>query len=50
MTGNTVRIAPNRLRSPREIVAIVELVTAELEANVRISVRHNTVEVVPPLR
>ena len=50
MTGNTVRIAPNRLRSPREIVAIVELVAAELDSDVRISVQLNTVEVVPPLR
>ncbi len=50
MTGNTVRIVPNRVRSAHEIVAIVELVAAELDAEVRISARLDAVEVVPPLR
>jgi len=45
-----VRITPNRRRRAHEIVAIVELVAAELDAQVRIAARLDRVEVIPPLR
>jgi hypothetical protein len=48
MSGNAVRITPNRFRSLPEIVAIVELVAGELDAEVRVSARLDTVEVRPP--
>jgi hypothetical protein len=50
IAGNSVRITPNRRRSPREIGAIVELVADELDANVAITARPDAVEVAPPLR
>jgi hypothetical protein len=50
ITGNTVRLGPIRRRSPLEIVAILELVADELDAQVRISGRLDTVDVFPPVR
>jgi hypothetical protein len=50
IAGNSVRITPNRLRRAHEIVTIVELVAAELDAEVRISAQLDRVEVIPPLR
>jgi hypothetical protein len=50
LTGNTVRISPNRARRAFEIIEIVGFVAAELDANVRISARLDRVEVAPPLR
>jgi hypothetical protein len=50
IAGNTVRIAPNRLRSSLEIFEIVELVAAELDAEVRVVAGPQTVEVRPPVR
>jgi hypothetical protein len=49
MTGNTVRIVPNRLRRTYEIFEIVEVVAAELGAEVGISAHRDSVLVVPPL-
>jgi hypothetical protein len=49
IAGNTVRIKPTRLRRAHEIVAIIELVAAELDAEVRISAQPHAVEVTPPL-
>jgi hypothetical protein len=48
LTGNTVRIAPNRVRRAYEIVAIIELVAVEMDADVRISARPDAVKVWPP--
>jgi hypothetical protein len=45
-----VRIAPNRLRNSLEIFEIVELVAAELDAEVRVVAGPQTVEVRPPVR
>jgi len=50
MTGNTVRIAPNRLRRTYEILEIVEVVAAELGAEVRVFAASDKVEVLPPVR
>ena len=50
IAGNTVTIGATRLRSAREIAAIVELVAVELDADVGVSVRDGTVEVAPRLR
>jgi hypothetical protein len=47
LAGNSVRIAPNRLRRAHEIVAIVELVAAELDAEVKISAQPDRVDVIP---
>ena len=50
IAGNTVRIAPNRLRSSLEIFEIVEIVAAELDAAVRVVAASDKVEVRPPVR
>jgi sRNA-binding protein len=50
LTGNTVRISPGQARRTSEIVEIVDLVAAELDADVRISARPDRVEVAPPVR
>ena len=50
LTGNTVRISPNRARRAYEIVEIVGFVAAELDAEVRISARPDRIEVAPPPR
>jgi hypothetical protein len=50
LTGNTVRIAPNRVRRAHEIVEIIELVAAEMDADVGVSARLEAVEVSPPSR
>jgi len=50
LTGNTVRISPNRARRAYEIVEIVGFVAAELDAGVRISAQQDRVEVAPPAR
>jgi hypothetical protein len=50
LTGNTVRIAPSRLRRAPEIVEIIELVAAEMDADVRVSARPDAVKVWPPSR
>jgi hypothetical protein len=50
MTGNNVRIAPSRLRRTYEILEIVEVVAAELGAEVRVFAASDKVEVLPPVR
>jgi hypothetical protein len=45
-----VRIAGNSVRRPREIAAIVELVAAELDAEVVVSATGERVEISPRLR
>jgi hypothetical protein len=50
IAGNTVRIAGNAVRRPREIAAIVELVAAELDAEVTVSAGDESVELSPRLR
>jgi phage tail sheath gpL-like len=50
IAGNTVTIGATRRRSAREIAAIVELVAAELDADVGVSVREKGVDVAPRLR
>jgi hypothetical protein len=50
IAGNTVRITPNRLRNTFEIFEIVEVVAAELDAEVRIVTGPETVEIRPPVR
>jgi hypothetical protein len=50
MTGNTVRIAPSRLRRTFEILEIVERLAAELDAEVRVDALSDSVEVRPPVR
>jgi hypothetical protein len=50
IAGNTVRIAPNRVRSSLEIFEIVELIAAELDAEVRVVAASDKVEVRPPVR
>jgi hypothetical protein len=48
IAGNTVRIDAGRRRSPREIAAIVGLVATELDAEVIVSARRDSVEVSHP--
>ena len=50
MTGNTVRIAPSRLRRTYEILEIVEVVATELDADVRVDAVSDSVELRPPVR
>jgi phage tail sheath gpL-like len=50
IAGNTVRIGATRLRTAREIAAIVQLVAGELEAKVVVSVGQAEVELSPRLR
>ena len=50
IAGNTVRIAPNRMRTSLQIFEILEVVAAELEAEVRVVAAADRVEVRPPVR
>jgi hypothetical protein len=50
IAGNTVSITPNRVRSSLEIFEILEVVAAELDAEVRVVAASDKVEVRPPVR